>query len=219
MLLTNLSLGYSNKPLISNVSGEFAQASMTALVGANGAGKSTLLQVLAGLVKPQAGFIECKLKPSYIPQNSHINHDLSITLFTFMSFAFSFWFKPTDEQSRRLLSQLKQVKLEEFAHKPFHTLSGGQQQRAHFARIMLQKPKLMLMDEPFSALDPMTIEQCLMNLQTQAKQGAIVIVALHDYELVRRFFKDTLIITKTGVIWGKTKEVLTPDNLHKAHHV
>jgi zinc/manganese transport system ATP-binding protein len=218
MRLTNLTISHAKQPIISDLSGEFVAGSMTALVGANGSGKSTLLNGLAGLIKPTSGTIETSKNIAYIPQNPQINHDLAVNLFDFMGFALEYRFQPTSDQNRKIISALKQMKLEEFADKPFETLSGGQQQRAFIARALLQKPQILLMDEPFSALDAMTTEHALFLLQTLAKNGMTIIVAIHDYELVRRFFKETLILTRNNVMWGKTKDILTPDNLHKAHH-
>jgi len=99
------------------------------------------------------------------------------------------------------------------------TLSGGQLQRALFARLMLFDAQLLLLDEPFAAVDQHTIEALMQLLCRWHAEGRTIVVVLHDLELAHRYFPQTLLLARQVVAWGATAEVLTPDNLHMARHL
>lgn len=103
--------------------------------------------------------------------------------------------------------------------RPVDTLSGGQLQRALFARLMLRDARVILLDEPFSAVDRATTEDLLDLLHAWHAEGRTVIAVLHDLDIVRAYFPQTLLLAGQVVEWGATEQVLSPANLHLARHL
>ena len=106
--------------------------------------------------------------------------------------------------------------LDGFEARAIGTLSGGQMQRGLFARLLLQDARLILLDEPFAALDANTIADLSDLIARWHGEGRTILTVLHDLELVRGRFPETLLLAREAVAWGKTPEVLTRDNLAKA---
>jgi zinc/manganese transport system ATP-binding protein len=98
-------------------------------------------------------------------------------------------------------------------------LSGGQFQRVLFARLLLQDASLILLDEPFRAVDTRTIDHLIVLIERWHDEGRTVLAALHDLEQVRAHFPRTLLLAREVVAWGDTCEVLTPANLAKSRHL
>jgi zinc/manganese transport system ATP-binding protein len=203
--LNNLTLGYERHPAVHHVSASFTKGSMTAIIGANGAGKSTLLKGIAGDIKPLSGEIICEMSRIYLPQNPEFNFDLPVTLNDFIGFA-----NPSHDDFHAALHVMK---LEGFTKTLMRDLSGGQLQRAIFARLLCSKAELILLDEPFSAMDNVIIEAAMTALKAMNKT---VIAVLHDYDLVRKHFPQSLMLARDLIAYGATKVVLTDENLAKA---
>ena len=102
---------------------------------------------------------------------------------------------------------------------PISALSGGQMQRALFARLILQNADLILLDEPFNAVDYKTIQVLLNIIDSWKKENKTIISILHNYNQVFDHFDKTLIIAKEVVGFGKTSEVLTSENINKAFSI
>lgn len=225
--LDELSLGWRDKVAVRDLSGRFPKGSLTAVVGPNGAGKSTLLRGIMGWVSPLAGRIRLSCgpgdAPAFMPQQGDFDRSFPITTRDFV--AMGAWrrvgpwraFGATERE--RLDAALLAVGLADFGRRPLATLSGGQLQRALFARLMLHDAGIYMLDEPFSAVDRATTEDLISLLLEWHARNKTVIVVLHDLDLVRRYFPQTLLLAGQGVAWGATEEVLTPENLHLARHL
>jgi zinc/manganese transport system ATP-binding protein len=111
---------------------------------------------------------------------------------------------------------LARVGLAGFEQRPIGTLSAGQFQRALFARLMVQDAPVMLLDEPFSAIDARTTSDLIALVEDWHRDGRTVIAVLHDLEQVRRHFPETLLLARTCIAWGATAQVLTPAHLLQA---
>ena len=103
--------------------------------------------------------------------------------------------------------------------RPIGTLSGGQLQRALFARLLLQDARLVLLDEPFTAIDARTLSDLLGVIQGWHGEGRTVIAVLHDMETVRAYFPDTLMLARELVAHGPTEKVLTSENQFRARQM
>ena len=122
----------------------------------------------------------------------------------------------TSRQDREAVTRaLTAVGLEGFENRPIDTLSGGQLQRTLFARLMLQDAPVLLLDEPFSAIDQRTTVDLLQLLRQWHAAGKTVLAVLHDLHQVRDAFPETLMLARELVAWGRTDEVLTPANLQR----
>lgn len=222
--LRDVTVTYDRHPAVHHVAGDFAQGSLTALIGPNGAGKSTLVKLIAGLLSPSEGTV-LRHGPGdggigYLPQMSAIDDSFPITVHDVV--ALGLWrrigaFAPvTGGMLGRIAAALEAVGLAGFEDRLFGALSAGQRQRVLFARVMASDSRLILLDEPFSAMDERTIADLLHLIERWHDEGRTQIVVLHDIELVRRFFPDCLLMARGLVAWGATDTVLTPENLARA---
>ena len=111
------------------------------------------------------------------------------------------------------------VGLTGFEERSIGTLSGGQMQRMLFARLLLQNARVIVLDEPFNAIDAKTSADLLALVQRWHSEQRTVLAALHDIELVKANFPEALLLAREPVAWGATGEVLTPENLLKARRM
>lgn len=220
----DLTLGYERHPAVHHLNGTVEEGALLAVVGPNGAGKSTLFRGIAGLLKPLSGSADLAgLDPrhiAYLPQSADIDRDFPISVFDFVTLGL--WrrkgafggFNAADRKS--IEAAITTVGLSGFECRPIGTLSGGQMQRMLFARVILQNARLIVLDEPFNAIDTKTAADLMMLVREWHSEQRTVLAALHDFEQVRANFPETLLLARTPVAWGVTREVLTADNLARA---
>ncbi|MBA4035534.1 MAG: ABC transporter [Bradyrhizobium sp.] len=217
----NVTLGYDRHPAVHHLNGKVATGALVAVIGPNGAGKSTLFRGLAGILKPLSGSIHLgglDIKDiAYLPQTADIDRSFPISVFDFVGTGL--WrsvgfFGGMGRAARDKITQaLAAVGLNGFENRSIGTLSGGQMQRMLFARVLLQDARLIVLDEPFNAIDAKTSADLLALVKRWHGEGRTVMAALHDMELVRNHFPETLLLARGPVAWGATAEVLTADNL------
>jgi len=217
----NVTLGYDRHPAVHHLNGEVAAGALLAVIGPNGAGKSTLFRGLAGILKPLSGSIHLggiDIKDiAYLPQSVDIDRSFPISVFDFVGTGL--WrrigfFGGMGRDARKKIAQaLAAVGLNGFENRAIGTLSGGQMQRMLFARVLLQDARLIVLDEPFNAIDAKTSADLLALVKRWHGEGRTVLAALHDMELVRNHFPQTLLLARGPVAWGATADVLTAENL------
>lgn len=220
----NVTLGYERHPAVHHVSGSFARGSMTAVVGPNGAGKSTLLKGIIGLLRPMEGTISLngidRRDTSYLPQQTEIDADFPISVLDVVMLGA--WrhvgaFKAIGSHlHNKAMKALAMVGLDGLERRAIGSLSVGQRQKVLFARTMLADSALILLDEPFTAIDAKTVDELMALVGRWHQEGRTIVAVLHDFEQVRRFFPDTLLLAREAIAWGPTKDALTPINLLKA---
>src|SRR5271169_434931 len=223
----DVTLGYDRHPAVHHLSGEVASGALLAVVGPNGAGKSTLFRGLVGILKPLAGTIlTCGLDVrdiAYLPQTADIDRSFPISVFDFVGTGLwrtTGFFGGIDKAAREKIAQaLSAVGLTGFENRAIGTLSGGQMQRVLFARVLLQDARLIVLDEPFNAIDAKTSADLLALVKRWHAEGRTVLAALHDMDLVRANFPETLLLARGEVAWGATAEVLTAENLQEARRM
>jgi zinc/manganese transport system ATP-binding protein len=224
---SDLTLGYERHPAVHHLDGEVAQGALLAVVGPNGAGKSTLFKGIVGTLRPLAGRIErgglAVHDIAYLPQIADIDRTFPIHVYDMV--AMGLWrrsglFGGIGRRQRHDIEHaIAAVGLTGFEDRPISTLSGGQMQRTLFARLLLQDANLIVLDEPFNAIDAKTSADLLDLVQRWHSERRTVLAALHDIDLVKRTFPQTLLLARTPVAWGDTAEVLTPENLLKARRM
>lgn len=221
--LENLTVTYRRHPALHHVSGHFARGSLTAIVGPNGAGKSTLLKSIMGLVRCNSGCIVTHAAPgriAYLPQQAEIDRSFPISVLDCV--LLGYWSRAglfrriSSDMMQRAEHALAAVGLDGFARRAIASLSIGQFQRVLFARILLQDAELILLDEPFSAIDNKTANDLLDIIRSWHAEQRTVIAVLHDYDQVRRAFPQALLLARNVVAWGETEQTLCHDNLHRA---
>lgn len=220
--LDDLTLAYDRRPAVHHVSGAFARGSMTAIVGPNGAGKSTLLKGIVGLIRPSSGRISCaggREKIAYLPQQAEIDRGFPIMVGD--AVAAGAWRRIGalgaigPAVRREAQEALAAVGLDGFARRPVGSLSAGQFQRVLFARLLLQDADIILLDEPFNAIDQRTTADLLALVQRWHGERRTVIAVLHDYDQVLTHFPSTLLLARRLLEWGPTAAVMTPANLRR----
>ena len=225
--LHNLTVSYRQHPALHHISGGFAQGSLTAVVGPNGSGKSTLLKSIVGLLPidgNRAGGA-LTIAPScqriaYLPQVTDIDRDFPIDVRDCVLLgcwgAAGAWGAVTNSMTQKIDAALRAVGLAGFERRNVNSLSSGQLQRVMFARILVQGAELILLDEPFNAVDAKTTAALLKLVQHWHQHQCTVIAVLHDDALVREYFPSTLLLARELVGWGATSEVLTSANWQRA---
>jgi zinc/manganese transport system ATP-binding protein len=119
----------------------------------------------------------------------------------------------------RIEEAVAAVGLTGFERRPISTLSGGQMQRALFARLLLQDASVILLDEPFTAIDARTTADLLDLVRRWHAEARTVVAVLHDLDVVKRIFPDTLLIAREPIAWGATGNVLNAANLLRARRM
>ncbi len=176
--------GESRKPVLENVSMSLKTGEIVALLGRSGCGKSTLLRIISGLIHPTEGTIAISGEPVTGPAAG--------VAMVFQSFALFPWLDvldnveigpratgvPLDETRKRALKAIDTIGLDGFESAYPKELSGGMRQRVGFARALVMQPKILLMDEPFSALDVLTAETLRTDLLDLWQEGRMPIKAI-----------------------------------------
>jgi zinc/manganese transport system ATP-binding protein len=223
----DLTLGYDRHPAVHHLDGPIETGALVAVVGPNGAGKSTLFKGIVGAIKPLAGRIERNgLAPqeiAYLPQAAEIDRSFPINVYDLV--AMGLWRRAGSfgglGQNRRdeVERAIAAVGLTGFEDRAIATLSGGQMQRMLFARLLLQDARVIVLDEPFNAVDVKTSADLFALVQRWHGERRTVLTAMHDIDFVKAHFPETLLLAREPVAWGNTATVLTPENLLAARRM
>ncbi|MDP2124459.1 MAG: ABC transporter ATP-binding protein [Parvibaculum sp.] len=225
--LEDLTVAYDREPAVHHLTGSFAPGSLTAIVGPNGAGKSTLLKTIAGLIAPDEGTVRMngltRRGVAYLPQLAEIDRSFPIDVIDAVSLGLwaeiGLFATITGGLTARAEAALGAVGLKGFENRQVGSLSAGQFQRVLFARLMLQDASVILLDEPFAAIDERTAAELMDLVDRWHGEGRTVIAVLHDIERVRAAFPDVLLLAREPVAWGPAGDVLTPENLRRARYI
>src|SRR3954469_17991608 len=208
-----VTLGYGRRPAVHHLDGEIPSGSLMAVVGPNGAGKSTLLKGIVGTLKPLAGQIALRsgdrARIAYLPQAADLDRSFPLPLYDLV--AMGLWARTGlfggvgREDRSRIEEAIAAVGLTGFERRPISTLSGGQMQRALFARLLLQDAPIILLDEPFTSIDAKTTADLLDLVRRWHEEERTVVAVLHDLEVVRQVFPETLLLAREPIAWGPTR--------------
>lgn len=224
LVFDNLTLGYDRHPAVHHLDGTVRRGALLAIVGPNGGGKSTLLKAIAGRLKPLDGSIVNGTRTlAYMPQIGDLSRDFPVSVLdlalTGLCSREGMFGSFSRKQRESALAAIASVGLAGFEARSIRTLSGGQLQRLLFARMMLQDAELILLDEPFTAIDTRTIEDLMVIVHHWHEEGRTVLAVLHDLDLVRQHFPETLMLARDPLGWGPTAEILTPQRLSDARRM
>lgn len=225
--LNNLTVSYRQHPALHHISGQFAPGSLTAVIGPNGSGKSTLLKSIVGLLPIEGGRSGGALtvntacqRIAYLPQLSEVDRGFPMDVRDCVLLGcwgrVGAWGAVGRPLLARVDAALLAVGLQGFERRAVGSLSAGQLQRVMFARILVQDAQLILLDEPFNAVDSKTTASLLALVQQWHQERRTVVAVLHDDAQVHRYFPQTLLLARELVGWGPTAEVLTDANLQRA---
>ncbi|EHV4191166.1 spermidine/putrescine ABC transporter ATP-binding protein PotA [Salmonella enterica] len=228
VLLSGISKSFDGKEVISQLDLTINNGEFLTLLGPSGCGKTTVLRLIAGLETVDAGHIMLDNQDiTHVPaENRYVNTVFQsyalfphMTVFENVAFSLRMQKTPATEIAPRVTDALRMVQLEEFAQRKPHQLSGGQQQRVAIARAVVNKPRLLLLDESLSALDYKLRKQMQNELKAlQRKLGITFVFVTHDQEEALTM-SDRIVVMRNGVIEqdGTPREIYEePKNLFVA---
>jgi sulfate transport system ATP-binding protein len=190
----NISKSFGATPVLEDISLDVQSGALTALLGPSGSGKSTLLRIIAGLETPDIGTVSILGQEStYLPPQrrnvgfvfQHYAAFKHLNVFRNVAFGLEVRKKNKDEIRKRVMELLELVHLDQFAERLPSQLSGGQRQRMALARALAVEPDVLLLDEPCSALDPIStarIEELMMEL----RNDYTLVVVTHNMQQAAR---------------------------------
>ncbi len=226
----NLTVEYDGYRAIEDVSFKVERAKIVTLIGPNGAGKTTLLRAIAGLIKPakgkiRVGGISLREDPirarklmGYVPQWERINTGVPLKVKDIVLMGRLIKRKPPRIPMRKDVeaakNALKLVGLEDAWDKPFTSLSGGQQQRVLIARCCATEARLMLLDEPFSAVDTRSLQNLLELIdRARSEYGITVLLATHDVNPILEYTDLVMILNRRLISFGSPDVAITEEAL------
>jgi zinc/manganese transport system ATP-binding protein len=223
--LNNLTIAYERHPAVHHITASIDRGEFVAIVGPNGAGKSTLLNAMAGLTTIHDGSIEglCPTTLAYLPQQAQLDKSFPITVFELVTTGLwaTLGFSKPLNQSLRLQCEeaIAAVGLQGFEHRMINTLSGGQLQRCLFARVLVQDQPVILLDEPFNAIDAKTLADLTRMIKQWHKSKRTIIMVTHDIAYVQQHCPQTMLLARECIGHGPTNNVLTAENLKRARQL
>jgi zinc/manganese transport system ATP-binding protein len=231
VICKDISFSYNNYNVLECVTGTFPSSSMNAIVGPNGCGKTTLIKIIGGQLKGYSGLCYRKegdnssqlkeiQQTAYMSQLKEIDSYFPLTVFDVAAQGLllkaGFNKRLSSEHKDEVMDTLHSLSMSSYASSLLSDLSGGQRQRVFFARLSLQKASVILLDEPFAAVDPYTLDELLEYMYNWQRNGANIIMVSHDLDVVRSHFQRTLLLVKRPVAWGNTSDVLSMENMRAA---
>lgn len=208
---------------VQGLSGTIRVGDMLAITGPNGGGKSTLMKALVGFLKPASGTLKWHNKRpriAYLPQQTEIDAHFPISVRDVVAMGIfarkGLWYRLTKNDHAHIHAAITTVGLQGLEAQLVGTLSGGQFQRALFARLMVQQADVIMLDEPFTALDFSTMHDLIHVLMNWQTEGKTIIAVLHDMDMIRSHFPRTLLLAREQVAWGETTDALCTQVLDTA---
>ena len=217
----NISKSFGPTPVLEDINLDVNSGALTALLGPSGGGKSTLLRIIAGLETPDVGTVSILGQEStYLPPQrrnvgfvfQHYAAFKHLNVFRNVAFGLEVRKKNKDEIRKRVMELLELVHLDQFAERLPSQLSGGQRQRMALARALAVEPKVLLLDEPFGALDANVrkeLRQWLRRLHDDVHVTTIFVT--HDQEEAMEVAGQIVVINR-----GRVEQVGTPRELYES---
>ncbi|PRX45609.1 manganese/zinc/iron transport system ATP- binding protein [Prauserella shujinwangii] len=229
LALRGVSASYGGRAVLEDVDLDIPGGRLSAVVGPNGAGKSTLVKAALGLVPAVRGEVRLLGEPlrrirsrvAYVPQQDTVARDFPITAVQVVEmgrYPHRGWLRRLTRHDDELVAAaMAQVGVEALADQPIDELSGGQRQRVFLARALAQQADLVILDEPFTAVDARTESALLEVLTGLCERGRSVVAVHHDLRTVRDRFDHAALLAGRVVAAGPPREVLTAGNLERAY--
>ncbi|MDQ3150969.1 MAG: metal ABC transporter ATP-binding protein [Actinomycetota bacterium] len=228
--LDGVDVAYGGRPVLRDVTFDVPRGVLSSIVGPNGAGKSTAVKAALGLVTPSRGTVRVLGEPlrrvrarvAYVPQSDAVTEDFPITAEQVVEmgrYPHRGWFRRLTAADEAAVDEaMERTGVTDLAEAPLDELSGGQRQRVFLARALAQQADLLVLDEPFTAVDART-EAAMLDLLTDACQGLglSVIAVHHDLRTVRTRFHHAVLLAGTVVAAGAVSDVLTGPLLERAY--
>ena len=219
--IRNLALGYPELTLFRGLSMDVERGSTLAILGANGSGKSTFVKMLLGLMAPLSGKLSWPDGPpkeiGYLAQMTEFDRRFPLRVRDLVAMGawkgFGLGGRLDRGTTAKVASAMDAAGVLDIADRSLHTLSGGQLQRALFARVIMQDAPLILLDEPFAAVDQTTEAHLLTLIDRWRDEGRAVVLVVHDLSSVLDHCDNTLLLGNGEACHGPVDAILTPERL------
>ena len=214
LVLKNVSKAFVGRQAVDNVSFSLDKPGVFGLLGTNGAGKTTTIRMLLGIIKKDCGEITWQGKEvdrknvnfGYLPEERGVYPKTKI--FDQLMYFAELKGMKKDEAVKSINKWAKELKVEEYMQLPAEKLSKGNQQKIQFMTAIIHNPELVVLDEPFSGLDPVNTEILKNIIIDLVKNGKYVIMSAHQMATIEEFCSDILILNKgKTVLQGNLKEI------------
>ncbi|MBI4064149.1 MAG: LPS export ABC transporter ATP-binding protein [Elusimicrobia bacterium] len=183
---------YGKRKVLDNVSIRASSGEIVGLLGPNGAGKTTCFRIMAGLMRPGGGEVLVDSQPvtrraiyqrarmglGYLPQESSVFRSLTVTENILVALAAIKF--PKNQAREKAAAIIDEYQLAHVAGQPSHTLSGGERRRLEIARAIAAEPKILMLDEPFTGIDPITVDELRMLLGRLKGRGIGIVLTDHN---------------------------------------
>ncbi|PAV28126.1 ABC transporter ATP-binding protein [Virgibacillus profundi] len=206
LTVKNLSKTYDSKAAVKNISFEFQSGKCIALIGPNGAGKTTILRTLAGLLKPSSGTVKFTDMKENDDLRKHIGYLPQYPVFyswmtgmEFLVYSGQLAFLSKTEAGKRAEDLLVKVGISEAKHQRIGKYSGGMKQRLGIAQAIIHKPKLLMLDEPVSSLDPIGRREVL-TLMEELKKEMTILFSTHILSDADEISDELLLLRKGEIV-------------------
>ena len=230
----NLTVKYGEEIALEDISFKLEHPTFLTIIGPNGSGKTTLLKSILGLIKPEKGNIKvfgidvlenatkARHMIGYVPQRERISTNVPIRVSDIVLMGrlarYGPLTVPSEHDMKKVKEALELVGMIDFWDKKFSNLSGGQQQRVLIARALAVEPKMLLLDEPFSAVDVPTQREILNILfNLRMRENITVVLVTHDVNPVIECSDKIMILNKKLIAYGKPNDVIKDEVLLKAY--
>ena len=214
LILKNVSKTFIGKQAVDGISFSLTKPGVFGLLGTNGAGKTTTIRMLLGIIKKDSGDITWKGNPvdrknvnfGYLPEERGVYPKTKI--FDQLMYFAELKGMNKKEATAEIKKWAKELKVEEYLYMPAEKLSKGNQQKIQFMTAVIHNPELIVLDEPFSGLDPVNTEIIKNIIINLVKSGKYVIMSAHQMSTIEEFCSDILILNKgKTVLQGNLKEI------------
>ena len=217
--LCDLHVGFGTKPVLKGLSLRIESGLVQGLLGENGAGKTTTLDIAFGLLQAQRGSVLLDNEPmdalapyerarrglGFLPQGPSIFQRLSVLDNLHLAAQESPHLRGDETALRDLLAHYG---LEVLASRQAGLLSGGERRRLEIARTMLLKPRCVLLDEPFSGLDPLAVERVRCDIRDMARRGVAVLLTDHNVQAALTACDKVALLWDGGILLNETPQAL-----------
>ena len=214
LILKDVSKTFVGKKAVESISFELNKPGVFGLLGTNGAGKTTTIRMLLGIIKKDSGEITWNGKKvdrksvnfGYLPEERGVYPKTKI--YNQLMYFAELKGMEKDEADEAIKNWAKKLKVEEYLDKPAEKLSKGNQQKIQFMTAVIHNPELLVLDEPFSGLDPVNTELLKNIIINLVKEGKYIIMSAHQMSTIEEFCSDILILNKgKTVLKGNLKEI------------
>lgn len=214
LTIKNVNKSYGDKKVVDNISLEINKPGVYGLLGTNGAGKTTTIRMLLGILKKDSGQInwngkEVKRKHvnfGYLPEERGVYPKVNV--YTQLMYFAKLKGMKEEKADEAIKYWMKRLEVEEYMNMTAEKLSKGNQQKVQFITAVVHDPELIVLDEPFSGLDPVNTEIIRNVILELIKKGKYIIMSAHQMSVVEEFCTDILILNKgKTVLQGNLKQI------------